>query len=144
MMPKHRVTLPAPEWPAELRETFERSADRLSVHQRQRLSRAVGRWLKDAQDEGLPPDLVSVDLWRARTAKLDRTRAHAVRQALAMVVPEMRAALYAPDADRMPVRSERDKLAALIERSLPRWPADWRMAAAPLLMWIPMGPTTES
>jgi hypothetical protein len=132
-MPRHRVTLPPADWPADLRALFEHGARRLSEHQHRRLEAAFGRWLKAAQDEGLPPDLVTVALWRARTAALGPDRANAVRQAVGMLYPDARTALYAPDPERKPVRSAREKLAALIERSLAHWPADWRLPAAPLL-----------
>ena len=138
-MPKHRVTLSPADWPADLRAAFERGANRLSEHQRRRLMGAFGRWLKNAHTEGLPPDLVTMELWRTRTAALAPHRANAVRQAVAMVYPDKEAALYAPDAERKPVRSEREKLTALIERSLPLWPEAWRIAAAPLLRMDPDG-----
>lgn len=130
-MPKHKVSLPPAQWPAEMRRCLEARTDRLSVHQRHRLSQSLGKWLKAAQDEGLPPDQVTVDLWHARTSGLGKDARNAVRQAIVLVFPEARAILFAREAPK--ARGKREKLATLIERNLARWPENWRAAAAPML-----------
>ncbi|WP_424934366.1 hypothetical protein [Amaricoccus macauensis] len=130
-MGKHRISLPPAEWPVEIRDRFEAHADRLSIHQNRRLSRCLGRWLKAARDEGVPPDNVTVDLWHARTSGLSKDARNSVRQAVVLVYPEARAILFARKAPK--VRSKREKLTSLIDRNLARWPEDWRKAAEPLL-----------
>jgi hypothetical protein len=137
MMSRYRVSLPPAMWPADLRTRFETSLGPLGKHKRQHLERAFGRWLKSADEEGLPPDQVSVDLWRRRVSALDRQGRSAVRQVLAAVFPEKRAELYAPPRRNM--RNAREKLAALVARNLQRWPADWRDAAEPLFKIHPEG-----
>jgi Phage integrase family len=137
-MSRYRVSLTPAEWPSELRARFEAGLGRVSTDKRSHLERGFGRWLKAAQEEGVPPDLVGADLWRRRTTELDKRSRGDVREALATVYPEKRVELYAPPS-RRPVRSEREKLAALIDRHLKRWPDDWRIPAEPLLRVDPEG-----
>ncbi|WP_424934762.1 tyrosine-type recombinase/integrase [Amaricoccus macauensis] len=130
-MAKHRISLPPAEWPVEIRDRFEAHADRLGVHQHRRLSLCLGRWLKAARDEGVPPNHVTANLWHARTSSFRKDARNALRQAVVLVYPEARAILFAREAPKL--RSKRAKLAALIERNLARWPEDWRTTAAPML-----------
>jgi hypothetical protein len=138
-MPKNRVTLPPAEWPAEIRERLKVALSGASVHQRRRLTHGMGRWIKAARDEGHSPDFVTAALWRSRTAGLSQTGRDAVRQAVVAVFPPARAELFGNGGRKKPARSRDDKLAALIERNLARWPADWRERAAPTLTIDPEG-----
>ena len=139
-MSKHRVTLPLAEWPPEIRERLENALSEVSAHQRRRLIHGMGRWLKAARDDGISPDRITAALWRARTVGLKQTYRGAVRQAVVTVFPTARGELYAGSEDgRKSPRSPHDKLASLIERTLARWPADWRLRAQQMLRIDPEG-----
>ena len=138
-MTKRRVTLPPVDWPADIRERLEIALADASIHQRRRLTRGMGRWVRAARDERLSPDLVTVALWRSRTAGLEQTGRDAVRQAVVAVFPAARRELFAEAVSKGPPRSRDEKLAALIERNLARWPIDWRDRARPKLSIDPEG-----
>ena len=139
MMAKHRVALPPADWPEDIRQRLEATLEGVSAHQRRRLTGAMGRWIKSARDERVPPGLVTMDLWRARTRTLKQTGRDAVRQAVVAVFPEARSELFRGGGVKKPVLSARGKLAALIARNLARWPADWRTLAEARLTIDPEG-----
>ena len=139
MMGKHRVALPPADWPEDLRQRLEATLEGVSAHQRRRLTGAMGRWIKSARDERVPPGLVTMDLWRARTRTLKQTGRDAVRQAVVAAFPEARSELFRGGGVKKPVPSARGKLAALIARNLARWPADWRAVAGTRLTIDPEG-----
>ncbi len=139
LMTKRRVTLPPADWPADIRERLEIALADASIHQRRRLTQGMGRWVKAARDERLSPDLVTVALWRSRTAGLKQTGRDAVRQTVVAVFPAARRELFAEAVRKDPARSRDEKLAALIERNLARWPIDWRDRARPKLSIDPEG-----
>ena len=72
----------------------------------------MGRWIKSARDERVPPGLVTMDLWRARTRTLEQTGRDAVRQAVVAVFPEARSELFRGDGVKKPVLTARGKLGA--------------------------------
>lgn len=129
-MPRHKLTLPPASWPEDLRTSFERHP--LTVAQRRRLGRALGRWLRISEDLVAGPRDVSRETWLERTQALPRQVRNDVRQTLAIVFPAMAASLYAEDNYRTERADMRDQLRATIARNLARFPDDWRAAAKPL------------
>lgn len=94
-MPRHTLTLPPSSWPEDLRYRFERHP--LSAAQRKRLGRALGRWLRISNDLGAEARDVSRETWLERTQGLSRRVRNEVRQALAIVFPDISASLYAEE-----------------------------------------------
>jgi integrase len=136
-MPRHRMTQPMEAWPSHLRARFETHP--LSDAQSVRLRHALGRWLKIAADLGVDAQDVSRETWRARTAGLPREVRNDVRQALAVVFPDLATTLYAGEGNRVERTDQRDHLNRMIVRNLARFPEQWRFAATPLLHVDPEG-----
>jgi integrase len=86
-----------------------------------------------AADLGVDAQDVARETWLERTAGLPREVRNDVRQALAIVFPDLATTLYAGEGNRVERTDPREHLTRMIVRNLARFPEQWRLAATPLL-----------
>lgn len=130
-MPKHRKSLPPGEWPLDVQEKLDASFADLAPSTRARLQQACGRWLKEAANEGEPPEKITNELFDRRTSAWPPSLQTAARQVVRVV--------WGVDLHHKPSKvakqSERDRLGKVIESNGPRYPLLWWNVLAPKL-WI--------
>ncbi|SMX49922.1 site-specific integrase [Maliponia aquimaris] len=129
-MPKHRLSVALAKWPEDLRSRFEAAFANASDFQRPRLEQGLGRWLRAAAQDDLPPDLITSALIERRCEDLRPELAASMRQALQAVFPGSNA--FARDA-RVETESKRAALIREIQRNWHRLPLEWQLAAKPKL-----------
>ena len=134
-MPKHRLSLPPADWPAEVHALFEAAAIP-SPHQRRRLGHALGRWLLAAREEGLPPGRIEPAVVVRRTEGLSKAAGQTTRQVLRLLWPECDPGAPPPKAVRP---APLEALGVEMERNWHRLPPDWQSALAPLMHIDPDG-----
>lgn len=136
-MAKHRVTSPRHEWPEVLRSRFD--ALSLSVHQRKRLGRALGRWVYLASDP-LEVTREACEAVIAPAQRENREVAASMRQVLGLVFPEAAPMLYSlRKPRRRKPRDLRVDFAEHLNRHLARCPKEWQERAAPMVIVDPDG-----
>ncbi|MFC3616107.1 hypothetical protein ACFORG_20370, partial [Lutimaribacter marinistellae] len=135
-MPKHRLSMPPGDWPGDIRARFEAAFAEASGHQRPRLEQGLGRWLRAAAQDDLPPDLITPSLVERRLGDLRPEMQGAARQALQAVFPE--ANVFGRET-RVEVESKRAALQRKIARNWHRLPEPWQTAARPKLFFCPEG-----
>ncbi|MBO9452920.1 hypothetical protein J7426_21835 [Tropicibacter sp. R16_0] len=135
-MPKHRLSLAPSDWPEDIRARFDTAFAESSQHQRPRLTQGLGRWLLEARQDDLPPELITPALLERRLGHLRPEMLAATRQALQAVFPE--ANVFERDA-RVKVESKRAALQREISRNWHRLPPAWQEAAKPKLFFCPEG-----
>lgn len=135
-MPKHRLSMSPKDWPEDIRARFNTVFASASERQHPRLEQGLGRWLLAAQQDDLPPELITPALLARRLGYLRPEMQAAARQALQAVFPEANA--FARN-DRIKVESKRAALQREIQRNWHRLPPAWRDAAKPKLYFCPEG-----
>lgn len=135
-MPKHRLSLAPSDWPEDIRVRFDTNFANSSRHQRPRLEQGLGRWLLEAQQDDLPPELITPALLERRLGHLRPEMLAATRQALQAVFPE---ANVFGRAARVEVESKRAALQREIARNWHRLPVAWQEAAKPKLYFCSEG-----
>jgi hypothetical protein len=135
-MPKHRLSLPPSDWPEDIRARFSDAFARSSRYQRPRLEQGLGRWLLEADQDDLPPELITPALLEHRLGHLRPEMQAAARQALQAVFPE--AKVFGREA-RVKVESKRAALQREIDRNWHRLPPAWQEVARPKLFFCPEG-----
>ncbi len=137
-MPKHHLSMSPAGWPEDIRARFNAAFSEASEHQRPRLEQGMGRWLREAQQDDLPPDLITPALLERRIDHLRPEMASAMRQALQAVF--LQANVFARQ-NRVGVESKRAALVRGIDRNAHRLPPKWRKAAQPKLNFCREGLT---
>lgn len=135
-MSKHRLSLPPSDWPEDIRARFSDAFARSSRYQRPRLEQGLGRWLLEAGQDDLPPELITPALLERRLGHLRPEMQAAARQALQAVFPE--AKVFGREA-RVKVESKRAALQREIDRNWHRLPIAWQEVAKPKLFFCPEG-----
>jgi len=135
---KRRDRFDIARWPEQARAAFLATFGPPVTRHDGRLARSYHHWLEAAAAEGLPPDLVSAQLWRRRSEGLSKSDADAMRAVLAALHDAHLALFERASPTRAPLDA-RTRLARLIALRLAEWPASWREAAAPLLHVDPDG-----
>lgn len=135
-MPKYRLSLPPSDWPEDIRARFDTVFADSSKRQRPRLSQALGRWLLEAGQDDLPPELITPALLERRLGHLRPEMQAAARQALQAVFPE--ANVFCRET-RVEVESKRAALQREIARNWHRLPSAWQEAAKHKLHFCPEG-----
>ncbi|MFC3612906.1 hypothetical protein ACFORG_03950 [Lutimaribacter marinistellae] len=135
-MPKHRLSLPPSNWPDDIRARFDAAFAKASKYQRPRLEQGLGRWLRAAAQDDLPPDLITPSLVERRLGDLRPEMQGAARQALQAVFPEDN--VFGREA-RVEVESKRAALQREIARNWHRLPEPWQTAARPKLFFCAEG-----
>ena len=135
-MSKHRLSLPPSDWPEDIRARFSDAFARSSRYQRPRLEQGLGRWLLEAGQDDLPPELITPALLERRLGHLRPEMQVAARQALQAVFPE--AKVFEREA-RVKVESKRAALQREIDRNWHRLPIAWQEVAKPKLFFCPEG-----
>lgn len=118
------------DWPQDIRSRFETTFADAPRSQVPRLRQAMGRWLKLANDDDLPPELITPALIEARSATMSPELATAMKRALQGVFPDVPVFLKPGKVvrtdDRILLREE-------IRRNWDRFPAGWQPACESLL-----------
>ncbi|MGP6088434.1 hypothetical protein [Antarctobacter jejuensis] len=135
-MPKHRLSLAPSNWPDDIRARFDAAFANASKYQRPRLEQGLGRWLRAAARDDLPPDLITPALIERRCEDLRPEMSSAMRQALQSVFPDANA--FGRET-RVEVESKRAALIREIARNWHRLPPHWQNAAKPKLHFCPEG-----
>ncbi len=135
-MSKHRLSLPPSDWSEDIRARFHDAFAGSSTHQRPRLEQGLGRWLLEAGQDDLPPDLITPALLERRLGHLRPELQAAVRQALQAVFPA--AKVFGREA-RVEVESKRAALQREVDRNWHRLPPAWQEVARPKLHFCPEG-----
>jgi integrase len=131
-----RKSLPIVQWPAGIQERFlnvfsDKEATHLAC-----LRQMMGRWLLDAEQDGVPPNLVTPSLITRRSEGLIPAHRSKMKQALFEVF-EVPCTFVSPDKQIQ--SSEKEKLSGLVQRHLQRFPTDWHDRAVPMLYVCPEG-----
>ena len=135
-MPKHRLSMPPSDWSEDVRARFNKAFINASKHQRPRLEQGMGRWLLEAGQDDLPPELITPALLERRLGHLRPEMQAAARMALQAVFPD--ATVFGRDV-RVKVESKRAALQREISRNWERLPPKWQDAARPKLHFCPEG-----
>ncbi|MBY6164161.1 hypothetical protein KUV73_25040 [Mameliella alba] len=98
------------------------------------MEQGLGRWLRAAARDDLPPDLITPALIERRCEDLRPEMSAAMRQALQSVFPDANAFVRVA---RVEVESKRAALAREIARNWHRLPPQWQNAAKPKLHFCP-------
>lgn len=129
-----RKSLPFGEWPEDIREGFCKAfQDKKSSHLA-RLRQMMGRWLLEAERDGMPPEFVTPHLVARRSVGLNPASRSVMKQSLFEVFGGPMT--YVP-AERQPQPSDRERLAQVIGRHLHRFPKGWHSRVAPMLHLCP-------
>jgi integrase len=130
MSEKQKKSLPQPDWPPEIREKFNAAFATKRGSHLARLRQMMGRWLLEADKDRVPPNFITLHLIERRTSDLNPESRSIMKQALFEVFDYQTA--FVPIAVKAQT-NERQKLARVIQRNLPRFPDEWRTRIAPML-----------
>ena len=127
-------SLPYDEWPADIREGFCKAFQSKEGSHLARLRQMMGRWLLKAEQDGMPPELVTPHLMARRSEGLNPASRSVMKQSLFEVfgVPMT----FVP-VEKQTQLNDRERLGGTIKRNLHRFPEDWRHRVAPMLHICP-------
>lgn len=130
------ITMDIGDWPHDIRTRFLAAFRDATPYNYARHSQALGRWLRLARDEHLPPELITPALMAKRCAPLRTETANSMKLALQAVFPE--APVYAKEG-RVVRETPRASLQREITRNWHRFTPLWQEAAKPKLHFCSEG-----